>query len=275
MFQVVVDLDMFESFVLVEKVCSEFVIKVIGWVCCCFVGIENNNMFIGQVELLGKELSIFNVVVILLFLLDEYVDVGEDVCFWYCFVDLCCLEMINCLWFCFCVISYICNYLDGNGFMDVEIFILICVIFEGVCDYLVLSCIYEGFFFVLLQLLQFFKQLLMVLGVDCYYQIVKCFWDEDLCVDCQLEFIQVDIEVLFVDEESLMSLNEGMICFLFKDVFDVDLFSFLCMFYVEVMQCFGSDKLDFWIFLELVDVVDLVEVVDFKVFVGLVKDLKG
>ena len=274
MSQVVVDPDTPESFGLAEKVRSEFVIKVTGRVRRRPAGTENNNMPTGQVELLGKELSILNAAATPPFPLDEHVDVGEDVRLRYRFVDLRRPEMINRLRFRSRVTSYIRNYLDSNGFMDVETPILTRATPEGARDYLVPSRTHEGSFFALPQSPQLFKQLLMVSGVDRYYQIAKCFRDEDLRADRQPEFTQVDIEASFIDEETLMKLNEDMIRSLFKDVLDVELPSFPQMPYAEAMQRYGSDKPDLRIPLELLDVNDLVEGVDFKVFAGAQADIE-
>ena len=275
MSQVVVDPDTPESFALAEKVRSEFVIKVTGRVRRRPAGTENNNMPTGQVELLGKELVILNAAATPPFPLDEHVDVGEDVRLRYRFVDLRRPEMINRLRFRSRVTSYIRNFLDSRGFMDVETPILTRATPEGARDYLVPSQTHEGSFFALPQSPQLFKQLLMVSGVDRYYQIAKCFRDEDLRADRQPEFTQVDIEASFIDEETLMGLNEEMIRSLFKDVLDVELPEFPRMPYSEAMQRYGSDKPDLRIPLELQDVGDLVESVDFKVFAGPAKDPKG
>ena len=275
MSQVVVDPDTPESFALAEKVRSEFVIKVTGRVRRRPAGTENNNMPTGQVELLGKELVILNAAAPPPFPLDEHVDVGEDVRLRYRFVDLRRPEMINRLRFRSRVTSYIRNFLDSRGFMDVETPILTRATPEGARDYLVPSRTHEGSFFAPPQSPQLFKQLLMVSGVDRYYQIAKCFRDEDLRADRQPEFTQVDIEASFIDEETLMGLNEEMIRSLFKDVLDVELPEFPRMPYSEAMQRYGSDKPDLRIPLELQDVGDLVESVDFKVFAGPAKDPKG
>ena len=159
--------------------------------------------------------------------------------------------------------------------MDVETPILTRATPEGARDYLVPSRTHEGSFFALPQSPQLFKQLLMVSGVDRYYQIAKCFRDEDLRADRQPEFTQIDIEASFIDEETLMTLNENMIRSLFKDVLEVDLPEFPRMPYAEAMQRYGSDKPDLRIPLELVDVGDLVAGVDFKVFAGPANDPKG
>ncbi|MBB5320756.1 aspartate--tRNA ligase [Marinobacter oulmenensis] len=275
MSQVVVDPDTPDSFALAEKVRSEFVIKVTGRVRRRPAGTENNNMPTGQVELLGKEVEILNAAATPPFPLDEHVDVGEDVRLRYRFVDLRRPEMINRLRFRSRVTSYIRNFLDSRGFMDVETPILTRATPEGARDYLVPSRTHEGSFFALPQSPQLFKQLLMVSGVDRYYQIAKCFRDEDLRADRQPEFTQVDIEASFIDEETLMELNEDMVRSLFRDVLEVDLPEFPRMPYSEAMQRYGSDKPDLRIPLELVDVNDLVESVDFKVFAGPAKDPKG
>lgn len=273
--QVVVDPDTEESFALAEKVRSEFVITVTGRVRRRPAGTENSNMPTGQVELLAKDISILNTAATPPFPLDEHVDVGEDVRLRYRFVDLRRPEMINRLRFRSRVTSYIRNYLDGNGFMDVETPILTRATPEGARDYLVPSRTQEGSFFALPQSPQLFKQMLMVSGIDRYYQIAKCFRDEDLRADRQPEFTQIDMEASFIDEKFLMDMNEDMIRSLFKDVMDVELPAFPRMPYAEAMQRFGSDKPDLRIPLELIDVADLVESVDFKVFAGPAKDPKG
>lgn len=273
--QVVIDPDTPESFALAEKVRSEFVVKVTGLVRRRPAGTENSNMPTGQVEMLGKDVTILNTAATPPFPLDEHVDVGEDVRLRYRFIDLRRPEMLNRLRFRSRVTSYIRNYLDSNGFMDVETPILTRATPEGARDYLVPSRTHEGSFFALPQSPQLFKQMLMVSGVDRYYQIAKCFRDEDLRADRQPEFTQVDIEASFVDEEDLMGLNEGMIRALFKDVMDVELPEFPRMSHNEAMDRFGSDKPDLRIPLELQDVGDLVASVDFKVFAGPAKDPKG
>src|SRR5690554_1873208 len=273
--QVMVDPDTAESFALAEKVRSEFVITVTGQVRRRPAGTENSNMPTGQVELLAKDMKILNAAATPPFPLDDHVDVGEDVRLRYRFIDLRRPEMINRLRFRSRVTSYIRNYLDGNGFMDVETPILTRATPEGARDYLVPSRTQEGSFFALPQSPQLFKQMLMVAGVDRYYQIAKCFRDEDLRADRQPEFTQIDMEASFINEQFLMDLNEDMIRSLFKDVLSVELPAFPRMPYSEAMQRFGSDKPDLRIPLELVDVGDLVEGVDFKVFAGPAKDPKG
>ena len=273
--QVVVDPDVPESFALAEKVRSEYVVKITGRVRRRPAGTENGNMATGQVELLGKEVTILNAAATPPFPLDQHVDVGEDVRLRYRFIDLRRPEMLNRLRFRSRVTSYIRNYLDSNGFMDVETPILTRATPEGARDYLVPSRTHEGSFFALPQSPQLFKQMLMVSGVDRYYQIAKCFRDEDLRADRQPEFTQIDVEASFVNEEDLMNLNEGMIRALFKDVMEVELPDFPRMPYSEAMDRYGSDKPDLRIPLELQSVDDLVANVDFKVFAGPANDANG
>jgi aspartyl-tRNA synthetase len=273
--QVVIDPDTPESFALAEKVRSEFVIQITGRVRRRPAGTENSTMSTGQVEVLGKQLVILNAAATPPFPLDEHVDVGEDVRLKYRFVDLRRPEMINRLRFRSRVTSYVRNFLDSNGFMDVETPILTRATPEGARDYLVPSRTHEGSFFALPQSPQLFKQLLMVSGIDRYYQIAKCFRDEDLRADRQPEFTQIDIEASFVDEETLMSLTEDMTRTLFRDVMQVDLPEFSRMSHAEAMRRYGSDKPDLRIPLELIDVGDLVAGVDFKVFAGPANDPEG
>ncbi|MDX1754842.1 MAG: aspartate--tRNA ligase [Marinobacter sp.] len=273
--QVVFDPDTPDSFALAEKVRSEFVIQVTGRVRRRPAGTENDDMPTGQVELLGRELTILNAAATPPFPLDEHVDVGEDVRLRYRYIDLRRPEMLQRLRFRSKVTSYIRNFLDRNEFMDVETPILTRATPEGARDYLVPSRTHGGSFFALPQSPQLFKQLLMVSGFDRYYQIAKCFRDEDLRADRQPEFTQIDIEASFINEDDLMELMESMIRNLFKDVLQVELPEFPRMPYEEAMRRFGSDKPDLRIPLELVDVADLVADVDFKVFAGPAKDAKG
>ncbi|WP_152206823.1 aspartate--tRNA ligase [Marinobacter changyiensis] len=273
--QVVFDPDTPDSFSLAEKVRSEYVIQVTGRVRRRPSGTENANMPTGQVEVLGTALTILNAAATPPFPLDEHVDVGEDVRLRYRFIDLRRPEMLNRLRFRSRVTSYIRNFLDRQEFMDVETPILTRATPEGARDYLVPSRTHEGSFFALPQSPQLFKQLLMVSGVDRYYQIAKCFRDEDLRADRQPEFTQIDIEASFINEDILMGLTETMIRDLFRDVLQVELPEFPRMPHAEAMQRYGSDKPDLRIPLELIDVADLVASVDFKVFAGPANDAKG
>lgn len=267
-----VEVDNVVVFVVVVSFGYEDVLQVEGVVCVCYV--VNDKFCIGNVEVIVMVIIIFNKVELLLFYV--YENLGEEICLKYCYLDLCCLEMQCMQCICIKLVQVLCCYLDVIGFQDIEILILIKVILEGVCDFLVLVCMYLGEFYVLLQSLQLFKQILMVVGFDCYYQIVCCFCDEVLCVDCQLEFIQLDMEFVFVCECDVQDFVEIMICVIFKEVVDVELdVSFLCMIWVEVMCWYGLDKLDLCIVLELVDVVELVKISEFLVFIVVVNDVDG
>ena len=173
------------------------------------------------------------------------------------------------------ITSSIRRYLDDNGFLDVETPILGRPTPEGARDYLVPSRTYPGHFFALPQSPQLFKQLLMVAGFDRYYQIAKCFRDEDLRADRQPEFTQIDIETSFLDESDIIGITEKMVRQLFKEVLDVEFDEFPHMPFEEAMRRYGSDKPDLRIPLELVDVADQLKEVEFKVFSGPANDPKG
>lgn len=273
--QVVIDPDTEEAFALAEKVRGEYVLKIKGRVRPRPEGTVNPEMPTGQIEVLAKELFILNKSATPPFQLDEHQSVGEDVRLRHRYVDLRRPEMLERLRFRSRVTSNMRHYLEKNGFLDIETPILTRETPEGARDYLVPSRTHNGQFFALPQSPQLFKQLLMVSGVDRYYQIAKCFRDEDLRADRQPEFTQVDIEASFIDEEFIIALAEGMMVDLFKDVLDVDLGSFPRMTYAEAMMRFGSDKPDLRIPLELVDVSDLMKTVDFKVFSGPANDENG
>ena len=273
--QVVFDPDTVESFAAADRVRSEYVLQIKGLVRARPEGTANDNMTTGKIEILGKDLVVLNSAETPPFPLDDYVDVGEDTRLKYRFMDLRRPEMLNKLMFRSKVTTYIRNYMDQNGFMDVETPILTRATPEGARDYLVPSRTQPGNFFALPQSPQLFKQLLMVSGVDRYYQIAKCFRDEDLRADRQPEFTQIDVEASYMSEEEIMSNMEGMIGALFKDLLDVDLGEFPRMPYAEAMSKYGSDKPDLRIPLEIVDVGDLMESIEFKVFAGPAKDPKG
>ncbi|UZE97594.1 aspartate--tRNA ligase [Alkalimarinus alittae] len=273
--QVVVDPDTEEAFAKAESVRSEFVIAIKGRIRRRPEGTINKDMPTGAVEVLGKELTILNAAATPPFQLDGYVDVGEDTRLKNRFLDLRRPEMLNKLRFRSKVTSYIRNFLDGQDFMDVETPILTRATPEGARDYLVPSRTQPGNFFALPQSPQLFKQMLMVSGVDRYYQIAKCFRDEDLRADRQPEFTQVDIECSFIDENTLMNIMEQMVREMFHDLLNVDFASFPRIPYSEAMAKYGSDKPDLRIPLQFTDVADLVAPVDFKVFAGPAKDPKG
>ena len=273
--QIVFDPDTVEGFASAERVRSEYVLQIKGLVRARPEGTINKDMATGQIEILGKELIILNAAETPPFPLDNYVDVGEETRLKYRFMDLRRPEMLNKLVFRSKVTNYIRNYLHDNSFMDVETPILTRATPEGARDYLVPSRTHQGSFFALPQSPQLFKQLLMVSGVDRYYQIAKCFRDEDLRADRQPEFTQVDVECSFIDEEQLMGLMQTLVCNMFKDLMGVELSDFPRMTYADAMSRYGSDKPDLRIPLELVDVADLMAGVDFKVFAGPANDPKG
>ena len=273
--QVVIDPDTVEAFALAEKVRSEFVLKVTGRVRSRPAGTQNTEMPTGMIEVLGKQLEILNTSETPPFQLDEHSFVGEDVRLKYRYLDLRRPEMLQRLQFRSKVTTAIRNYLDEQGFRDVETPILTRATPEGARDYLVPSRTHQGSFFALPQSPQLFKQLLMVAGMDKYYQIAKCFRDEDLRADRQPEFTQIDIEASFINEEDIMGVAEGMARKLFKDLLGIEFGPFPRMPYSEAMSRFGSDKPDLRIPLELVDVGDLMRQVDFKVFSGPAHDPKG
>jgi len=270
--QVVVDPDTPAAFAAADKARSEYVIKVAGRVRSRPEGTVNPDMATGAIEVLGKELEILSRSETPPFSLDEYVDVGEEVRLRYRFLDLRRPEMLKKLKLRSAITSYIRNFLDRNGFIDVETPILNRATPEGARDYLVPSRTHAGCFFALPQSPQLFKQILMVAGIDRYYQIAKCFRDEDLRADRQPEFTQIDIETSFLDENAIMSIMETMIRELFRDVLEIVLPVFPRISFTDAMAKYGSDKPDLRIPLELTDVSDLLSEVGFKVFSGPAKD---
>lgn len=273
--QVVVDPDTVDAFATADRVRSEYVLQIKGLVRARPEGTVNEDMPTGKIEILGKEIEILNAAETPPFPLDEYVDVGEDTRLKYRFMDLRRPEMLNKLMFRSKVTSFIRSFMDQNGFMDVETPILTRATPEGARDYLVPSRTHSGSFFALPQSPQLFKQLLMVSGLDRYYQIAKCFRDEDLRADRQPEFTQIDVEMSYTDDEGIMKLMEQLVQNMFQELMGIDLGAFPRMPYAEAMSRFGSDKPDMRIPLEIVDVADLMAGVDFKVFAGPAKDPKG
>ncbi|MDI3326049.1 aspartate--tRNA ligase [Pontibacterium granulatum] len=272
--QVVFDPDREESFALADSVRNEYVIEVRGLVRNRPEGTVNPEMPTGEIEVLGKELVILNKAETPPFQLDEHQHVGEDVRLRHRYIDLRRPEMQEKLRFRSKVTNAIRNYLDDNGFLDIETPILNRATPEGARDYLVPSRVHEGAFFALPQSPQLFKQLLMVAGFDRYYQVAKCFRDEDLRADRQPEFTQIDIETSFMDEEGIMGITETMIRKLFLELKGVDLGDFPRMPFSEAMQKYGSDKPDLRFPMELVDVADLMAEIEFKVFAGPANDPK-
>jgi aspartyl-tRNA synthetase len=273
--QVVFDPDVGEHFQRADKVRSEYVVKISGRVRARSANTVNPNMLTGTIEILGTELEIYNAAATPPFPLDEHNSVGEEVRLRYRYLDLRRPEMQERLKLRARITSTLRSYLDAQGFIDLETPILTRATPEGARDYLVPSRTHAGKFFALPQSPQLFKQLLMVSGFDRYYQIAKCFRDEDLRADRQPEFTQIDIETSFLSAEDIMAITEGMIRDLFKTVLAVDLGAFPRMPYSEAMNRFGSDKPDLRIPLELVTVCDLMKQVDFKVFSGPANDPKS
>lgn len=273
--QVVFDPDTVDAFNTADSVRSEYVINVTGLVRGRPDGTVNANMKTGQIEVLGKEISILNKAATPPFPLDGYTDVGEDVRLKYRFMDLRRPEMQEKLRFRSKVTSHVRRYLEEQGFWDFETPLLTRATPEGARDYLVPSRTHEGSFFALPQSPQLFKQLLMVSGFDRYYQIAKCFRDEDLRADRQPEFTQIDLEASFVEEKDIMNVAQGMIKEIFQQELNVDLGDFPHMTYAEAMNKYGSDKPDMRIPMELVDIAEFLQDIEFKVFAGPAKDPKG
>jgi aspartyl-tRNA synthetase len=273
--QVVFDPDTVEAFALAETVRNEFVVKVTGLVRPRPEGTSNSGLGTGAIEVLGKQLEILNAAATPPFQLDEHASVGEDIRLRYRYVDLRRPEMTERLRFRSKVTNTVRNFFDDNGFIDVETPLLTKATPEGARDYLVPSRTHPNRFFALPQSPQLFKQILMAAGMDRYYQIAKCFRDEDLRADRQPEFTQIDVETSFMDEEQIMTTMEGMISGVFKKHLGVDLGEFPRMPFSEAMNRYGSDKPDLRIDLELVDIADLMKDVDFKVFSGPANDAES
>ena len=272
--QVVFDPDRAEIFAQAERIRSEYVLKVKGLVRPRPDGTVNPNMRTGQVEVLAHELEILNQSKTPPFHHDE--QANEDIRLKYRYIDLRRENMLGNLMLRHKVTVAMRNYLDANGFIDVETPMLTRATPEGARDYIVPSRTNPGKFFALPQSPQIFKQLLMMSGLDRYYQIVRCFRDEDLRADRQPEFTQLDIEMSFVDEAAVTGTVEGMIRQVFKETMEVDLPEpFPRMTYADAMHRFGSDKPDLRIDLELIEVADLMSSVEFKVFAGPASDPEG
>ena len=273
--QVVFDPDAGEFFHLADTLRSEYVVKVTGKVRKRSDETINPSMKTGEIEVYGIFLEIYNTALTPPFQLDDYVNVGEDVRLKYRYMDLRRTEMQKNLRFRSQVTSTIRNFLDSHGFLDIETPIMTRATPEGARDYLIPSRTHEGSFFAMPQSPQLFKQLLMIAGFDRYYQIAKCFRDEDLRADRQPEFTQIDIESSFIDEEDILNLSEEMIKLIFKNHLQKDLSNFPRITYKAAMDKYGSDKPDLRIPLELIDVKDLLKDIEFKVFSGPANDPLG
>jgi aspartyl-tRNA synthetase len=274
--QVVCNPEDAECFAHAERVRSEYVLKIEGIVQLRPAGSDNADLRSGKIEIIAKKLEILNASETPPFPLNELLDVNEDIRLRYRYIDLRRPEMQQRLRFRSQITRQLRTFLDSNGFLDIETPILTKATPEGARDYLVPSRTHQGEFFALPQSPQLFKQLLMMSGMDRYYQVVRCFRDEDLRADRQPEFTQVDIETSFVEEEDFMNMMEEMIRSLFANVLEEALPNpFPRMTYAEAMDRFGSDKPDLRIPLELVDVSDLMGEVDFKVFSAPANDPRG
>ena len=273
--QVVVDPDTKDAFATADRARSEWVMQITGLVRARPEGTVNADMPTGEIEVLGREVKVLNTADTPPFQLDEHAKVGEEVRLKHRYMDLRRPEMLENLMLRSRVTTFVRNFLAGHGFVDTETPVLTRATPEGARDYLVPSRVHKGEFFALPQSPQLFKQLLMVAGLDRYFQIAKCFRDEDLRADRQPEFTQIDLEMSFADEEAVMSLTESMIRELFQAEMGVDLGAFPRMAYAEAMARFGSDKPDLRIPLELIDIKDLMAKVDFKVFSGPANDPNG
>jgi len=272
--QVVFDPDRAEIFAEAERIRGEFVLAVKGKVRARPEGTVNPNMATGQVEVLAMDLTTLNDSVTPPFHHDEHAN--EELRLKYRYLDLRREGMLSNLRLRHAVTRAMRNFLDDNGFIDVETPMLTRATPEGARDYIVPSRTHPGRFFALPQSPQIFKQLLMMSGLDRYYQIVRCFRDEDLRADRQPEFTQLDVEMSFVDEADVTGIMEKLIRTLFKEVMEVELPSpFPRMSHAEALQRFGSDKPDLRIPLELIEIGDLLESVEFKVFAGPARDAEG
>ena len=273
--QVVVDPDTPEAFSAAEHLRNECVIQVTGRVRARPEGTTNPNIPTGQIEILAKDLQVLSMAEPIPFQLDEE-RVGEDVRLKYRYIDLRRDMMQRNLKLRYQVTRAMRNYLDENGFMEIETPMLTKSTPEGARDYLVPSRTHPHKFFALPQSPQLFKQMLMMSGFDRYFQITRCFRDEDLRADRQPEFTQLDIETSFLTEEGVMQLMEGLTKHIFKEAIGVEFDGdFPRMTYAEAMAKYGVDRPDLRIPLQLVDVADLLQDIEFKVFAGPAKDPKG
>ena len=274
--QVVIDPDTPEAFAIANAARSEFLLKITGRVRARYAGTENPNMTSGNVELLGKEIEQLAKSETPPFQLnDEFTNISEELRLKYRFLDMRRPEMQERMKFRAKATSVIRRYLDEHGFLDVETPVLTRATPEGARDYLVPSRTHQGEFFALPQSPQLFKQLLMVAGFDRYYQIAKCFRDEDLRGDRQPEFTQVDIETSFLSDDEIMDIAEGLTKQLFKTMLNVEFDTFPRITYNDAMRDYASDKPDLRIPLKLIDVADIMKNVEFKVFSTPAQDPKG
>jgi len=275
MAQIVCDPDRAETFAIAENIRNEFVLKITARVRARPEGTVNPNIPTGEIELLAQEIEILNPSLTPPFMLDDE-SLSETVRLEHRYLDLRRPAMQKNMMLRYRVSKVLRDYLDSNGFIEVETPMLTRSTPEGARDYLVPSRVHHGLFFALPQSPQLFKQLLMVAGFDRYFQITKCFRDEDLRADRQPEFTQVDIETSFLGEQQIMDIVEEMIRQMFKAVQDVDLPNpFPRLPFAEAMNRYGSDKPDMRVTLELTELTDAMKDVDFKVFSSAANSVGG
>ncbi|QKI89408.1 aspartate--tRNA ligase [Thiomicrorhabdus xiamenensis] len=273
--QVVVNPDAAENFSKAEKLRAECVLSITGKVIPRTEGTINPNMATGKIEIVAEKLDVLSMAEPIPFQLDEK-NVGEETRLKYRYIDLRRDEMQNNLRLRYGITRAMRRYLDDNGFMDMETPILTKSTPEGARDYLVPSRTHPNKFFALPQSPQLFKQLLMMSGFDRYYQITRCFRDEDLRADRQPEFTQLDIETSFMSEEQVMQTMEGLTKTIFKEAIGYEFEGdFPRMTYAEAIEKYGIDRPDLRIDMQLVDIADLLQDIEFKVFAGPAKDPKG
>ena len=271
--QVVCDPDRADMFKTAEGLRNEFCVQIKGIVRARPDGTVNSGLKSGKIEVLCHELNVLNPSVTPPFQLDDE-NLSETTRLTHRVLDLRRPYMQNNLMLRYRVSMEVRKFLDANGFVDIETPMLTKSTPEGARDYLVPSRVHDGMFFALPQSPQLFKQLLMVAGFDRYYQITKCFRDEDLRADRQPEFTQIDIETSFLEEEEIRAMFQGMITTVFKNAIQVDLGEFPVMTYQEAMHVYGSDKPDLRVKLKFAEVTDVMRDVDFKVFAG-AANMKG
>lgn len=271
--QVVIDPDTPEAFKLADSARNEYVLSITGRVRNRPEGTTNDKMVSGKIEILAKEIEILNPAATPPFMIDDE-NISETVRLQNRVIDLRRPVMQRNLRLRYQVAMGVRRYLDAQGFIDIETPMLTRSTPEGARDYLVPSRVHPGEFFALPQSPQLFKQLLMVAGFDRYYQITKCFRDEDLRADRQPEFTQIDLETSFLNEDEIMDITEGMAKQVFKEALGVELGDFPRMPYSEAMFYYGSDKPDMRISLKFTELTDLMKTEEFKVFRG-AADMKG
>ncbi len=274
--QVVYDPDIHDVFATAERARNEFVLRCKGIVRLRPEGTDNSNMSTGKIEILGKDLEILNRSEPIPFQIEDDTEASEEVRLKYRYLDLRRPEMQKRMQIRAQVTRHLRNFLDDHNFLEIETPFLTKATPEGARDYVVPSRTHDGKFFALPQSPQLFKQLLMMSGFDRYYQVARCFRDEDLRADRQPEFTQLDIEASFISETEITDLMEDMFRDIFTHVLEVPLpKEFPRMTYAEAMERFGSDKPDLRIPLELVSITDLMTEVEFKVFNAPANDPKG